>query len=57
MLAAGVAEDSSAEAEGSNTAAVEDKCDIVVHGRIVVGDAAEMAWDLVGIEEAALAQA
>ena len=44
----GVAEDSSAEAEGSNTAVVEDRHDIAVH---VVADAAEMACDLVGVEE------
>ena len=43
----GVAEDSSAEAEGSNTAVAEDRHDIAVH----VADAAEMACDLVGVEE------
>jgi len=49
----GVAEDNSAEAEAedSNTAA-EDKCDIVVHERIVVADVAEMARDLAGVEVA-----
>jgi hypothetical protein len=48
MVAVGVAEDSSAEAEGSNTAVAEDRHDIAVH---VVADAAEMACDLVGVEE------
>jgi len=54
--AVGVAEDNSTEAEGSNTAAAEDKHDIVVRGQIVVADVAEMAWDLAGVEEVALAQ-
>jgi hypothetical protein len=52
----GVAEDNSTEAEGSNTAAAEDKHDIVVRGQIVVADVAEMAWDLAGVEEVAPAQ-
>ena len=58
MLAVGVAEDNSAEveAEGSNTAAVEDKRDMVACGRIVVADVAEMAWGLVGVEEVAPVQ-
>jgi len=53
MAGVGVAEDSSAEAEGSNTAVAEDKCDIAAHGQIVVADVAEMAWDLAGVEEVA----
>jgi len=53
MVGVGVAEDSSAEAEGSNTAVAEDKCDIAAHGQIVVADVAEMAWDLAGVEEVA----
>ena len=56
MPAVGVAEDNSTEAEGSNTAAAEDKHDIVVCGQIVVADVAEMAWDLAGVEEVAPAQ-
>ena len=58
MLAVGVAEDNSAEAEaeGSNTAVVEDKHDMVVRGRTVVADVAEMAQDLVGVEEVAPVQ-
>ena len=53
MVAVGVAEDSSTEAEGSNTAVAEDRHDIAVH---VVADAAEMACDLVGVEEVVPAQ-
>jgi hypothetical protein len=51
--AAGVAVDSSAEVEGSNT---EDMGGIVVCGQIVVADVAEMAQDLVGVEEVVLVQ-
>jgi hypothetical protein len=53
MAAVCVAEDSSAAVEGSN---MEDKGGIVVCGQIVVADVAEMAQDLVGVEEVVLVQ-
>ena len=48
MAVVSIAEDSSAEVEGSNTVVAEDRHDIAVH---VVADVAKMAWDLVGVEE------